>query len=161
MLPLYDNIRRRRIELGMSQQELAEKAGYTDRSSIAKIETGKVDLTQSKIIAIAKALEISPGTLMGWTTIENKVFWRYTSIENDKIVLKFPEISDDIKDTSADNDKGDVITHKIAAMGGMEEDNIRTLSKEQMNKWAELIEATRDLPSEKIDMLIKMAESIK
>ena len=66
MLPLYDNIRRRRIELGMSQQELAEKTGYTDRSSIAKIESGKVDLTQSKIVAIAKALEISPAYLMGW-----------------------------------------------------------------------------------------------
>ena len=29
MLPLYDNIRRRRIELNMSQQELADKAGYS------------------------------------------------------------------------------------------------------------------------------------
>ena len=161
MLPLYDNIRRRRIELGMSQQDLAEKAGYTDRSSIAKIETGKVDLTQSKIIAIAKALEISPGTLMGWTTVKNKAFWRYASIENEEIVLKFPAISDDIKSATTDNGEGNIITHKIAAMGGMDEDNIRTLNKEQMNKWAELIEATRDLPPEKIDMLIKMAESIK
>lgn len=67
----------------------------------------------------------------------------------------------EIKKSSADNGEGNIITHKIAAMGGMDEDNIRTLNKEQMNKWAELIEATRDLPPEKIDMLIKMAESIK
>ena len=97
MLPLYDNIRRRRIELGMSQQELAEKSGYTDRSSIAKIESGKVDLTQSKIIAIAKALNLAPGALMGWTLPENQSLWRYANIKNDKMVLEFTGLSNDIK----------------------------------------------------------------
>lgn len=66
MLQLYENIKRRRIELGLSQQELAEKAGYTDRSSIAKIEAGKVDLTQSKIKSFAEALGLTPSELMGW-----------------------------------------------------------------------------------------------
>ena len=50
----------------MSQEELAKKVGYTDRSSIAKIENGDVDLPQSKIMAIAKALDVSAGALMGW-----------------------------------------------------------------------------------------------
>ena len=44
MLTLYKNIKKLREELGMSQDELAEKAGYTSRSSIAKIEKGLVDL---------------------------------------------------------------------------------------------------------------------
>lgn len=70
MLALYKNIKARRIQLGMSQQELADKAGYTDRSSIAKIETGKVDLTQSKIKALANALQTTASQLMGDT--ENK-----------------------------------------------------------------------------------------
>lgn len=65
MLTLYKNIKQRRIDLGLSQQELAEKVGYTDRSSIAKIETGKVDLTQSKIKAIADALLTTSAALMG------------------------------------------------------------------------------------------------
>lgn len=65
MLTLYENIKARRRELGMSQQELAEKVGYTDRSSIAKIETGKVDLSQSKIKAIADALGTTYVELMG------------------------------------------------------------------------------------------------
>ena len=56
----------------MSQQELAEKAGYTDRSSKAKIEAGKVDLTQSKVKSLAKALNITPGELMGDVTGEEK-----------------------------------------------------------------------------------------
>ena len=51
MLTLYKNIKKLREELGMSQDELAEKTGYTSRSSIAKIEKGLVDLQQSKIIS--------------------------------------------------------------------------------------------------------------
>ena len=66
MIQLYTNIKERRKALKMSQDELAKKTGYTDRSSIAKIEKGEVDLSQSKIIQFAKALDISPGDLMGW-----------------------------------------------------------------------------------------------
>ena len=36
--------------------ELALAVGYTDRSSVAKIELGKVDLSLSKVAAIAQAL---------------------------------------------------------------------------------------------------------
>lgn len=66
MLTLYKNIKKLREELGMSQDELAEKTGYTSRSSIAKIEKGLVDLQQSKIISFAKALGVTPSQLMGW-----------------------------------------------------------------------------------------------
>lgn len=64
-MEIYNNIRRLRTEKKMSQQELAEKTGYTDRSSIAKIEHGEVDLPQSKIVLFAKALRTTPGELMG------------------------------------------------------------------------------------------------
>ncbi len=66
MLELYKNIKNRRLEIGMSQSELANKVGYTDRSTIAKIEKGEVDLAQSKIELIAKALMTSAPSLMGW-----------------------------------------------------------------------------------------------
>lgn len=65
MTPLYVNIKNRRLELGLSQEDLARKMGYTSRSSIAKIEAGKNDIPQSKIKAFAKALETTPGYLMG------------------------------------------------------------------------------------------------
>ncbi len=71
MLDLYKNIKRLREEKGMSQDELAQRTGYTSRSSIAKIEKGEVDLQQSKIIAFAKALGTTPGELMGLTDIDN------------------------------------------------------------------------------------------
>ncbi|MFV0351196.1 MAG: LexA family protein [Oscillospiraceae bacterium] len=65
---IYENIKSRRQALGLSQEELAKKMGYTSRSTIAKIESGENDITQSKIEAFAKALETTPAWLMGWTT---------------------------------------------------------------------------------------------
>lgn len=65
---LYARIRERREALEMSQAELAEHLGYSDRSAIAKIEKGVNDITQSKIEAFAKALHTTPAYLMGWTS---------------------------------------------------------------------------------------------
>ena len=39
-MTIYDRIKLRREELGMSQQELAYKLGYKSRSTINKIELG-------------------------------------------------------------------------------------------------------------------------
>lgn len=66
MLELYKNIKKYRIESKLTQQELAEKAGYKDKSMIAKIEKGLVDLPQSKIITFADILEVEPRDLMGY-----------------------------------------------------------------------------------------------
>lgn len=63
---LYQRIRSRRKELGMSQEELAEKVGYKTKSSINKIELGQNDIAQSKIYEFAKALRTTPAYLMGW-----------------------------------------------------------------------------------------------
>lgn len=70
---LYKNIKRRREELGLSQDLLAQKVGYTSRSSIAKIENGDVDIPRSKIIAFASALRCSPMELMGWDNHEPRI----------------------------------------------------------------------------------------
>lgn len=66
MLKLYENIKRCRKEAKMTQEELALRAGYTDRSSIAKIEKGVVDLPQSKIKQFADIFGVTPGHLLGW-----------------------------------------------------------------------------------------------
>lgn len=64
-MQLYENIKKRRNELNMTQTELAQKTGYSDKSMIAKIEKGTVDIPISKIDEFAKALHISAGDLMG------------------------------------------------------------------------------------------------
>lgn len=66
MIDLYKNIKARREELNMTQGQLAERAGYADKSMIAKIEKGQIDLAQSKIQIIATALQTTPKKLMGW-----------------------------------------------------------------------------------------------
>ena len=64
-MKLYENIKRLRTENGMTQEELAMKTGYTDRSSIARIEAGQIDLPHSKIIAFASVFNVDPVVLMG------------------------------------------------------------------------------------------------
>jgi len=60
-------IRELRLEKGYTQAQLAEMLGYTAKSSIAKIEAGKVDLPQSKIKALAEALGTTPSDILGPT----------------------------------------------------------------------------------------------
>ena len=54
-----DNIKKRRFELKMSQQELAEALGYKTRSTIAKIESGENDVSHKKLLKFAAALDTS------------------------------------------------------------------------------------------------------
>lgn len=69
----HENIIRFREKLGLSQEALAEMVGYKDRSSVAKVEAGKVDLSQSKIAAFAKALNVTPAQLMGLDTTPTNI----------------------------------------------------------------------------------------
>lgn len=71
-MTIHENIKKRRLELNLSQEELAEMTGYTSRSSIAKIEKGLVDLSQSKITLFAHALKTTPAYLMGWEEDEKQ-----------------------------------------------------------------------------------------
>lgn len=66
MLKLYENIKAQRKAAKMTQEELARRTGYTDRSSIARIEKGEIDLPQSKIKQFADALGTTPSQLLGW-----------------------------------------------------------------------------------------------
>lgn len=61
-----ERIKQRRLELGLSQDELAKKVGYKSRSSINKIELAR-DLPLKKVELMARALDTSPSYLMGWS----------------------------------------------------------------------------------------------
>lgn len=64
MYILYQNIKQRRIQLGMSQSELARRVGYSDKGMISKIESGRIDLPYSKIIDFARVLGTTPVELI-------------------------------------------------------------------------------------------------
>lgn len=61
----HETIKALRERLGLSQEELARKVGYKDRSSVAKVEAGVVDLSESKLSAFAGALGVSTACLLG------------------------------------------------------------------------------------------------
>ena len=72
-MTIGERIKRRRMELGMSQETLAKKIGYSSRSSINKIELDVQQLRQSKIKAIATALNTTTSYIMGWDEKEPEV----------------------------------------------------------------------------------------
>lgn len=64
-----ERIKQKRLELNLSQDELAKKVGYKSRSSIQKIEASR-NLPLDKVTKMANALECTEAYLMGWE--ENK-----------------------------------------------------------------------------------------
>lgn len=62
-----NRIKERRLELRLTQEELATKLGYKSKSAINKIELGINDISQSKVVRFAEALDTTPADLMGWT----------------------------------------------------------------------------------------------
>ena len=62
-----ERIRRRREQLNMTQEELAQKVGYKSRSAIAKVESNANGIVQSKLVTFANALLTTPAYLLGWS----------------------------------------------------------------------------------------------
>ena len=60
-----DRIRARRIELGLTQDELAERLGYASKTSVNKVETERT-ISLKLCEEYAKALECDPSYLAGW-----------------------------------------------------------------------------------------------
>lgn len=68
MQVLYSNIKQLRLQNNMTQGELAEKMGYSDRSIIAKIEHGEIDLPMSRVERFAEIFDVTPEVLCGWVS---------------------------------------------------------------------------------------------
>ncbi|MFQ5801330.1 MAG: helix-turn-helix domain-containing protein [Candidatus Methylomirabilales bacterium] len=56
-------VRARRLALGLSQEELADRAGL-DRTYVSGVERGRRNITLLNIHALARALETSPAALL-------------------------------------------------------------------------------------------------
>ena len=83
------NIKKRRCELNMSQQELADAMGYKTRSTIAKIESGENDISQKKLIKFATVLNTTVEQLLTGYSIpaENAVPVNFTENERAKNIV--------------------------------------------------------------------------
>lgn len=87
LIDIGKRIKQRRLELGMSQEELANKCGYKSRSTINKIELGVNDIPRSKIKAFATALNTSPAYLI--ESVEEALTQALAVSENDIKVALF------------------------------------------------------------------------
>ena len=70
-MSLGENIKRRRLELGLSQQELADALGYKTRSSIAKIEKNGSSISEEKLATLANTLQTTVTYLVTGQTPRN------------------------------------------------------------------------------------------
>lgn len=65
-LGIGKRIKQKRLELGLTQLELAQKMGYTSRAAICKVEKGQDNITSDRVTKFANALGCSESYIMGW-----------------------------------------------------------------------------------------------
>lgn len=83
-----DRIKQRRIELGLTVEELAKKIGKS-RATIYRYENGDIENMPTPILEpLARALETTPADLMGWRKIDSRLSGREAS---DEIYRKFAD----------------------------------------------------------------------
>ena len=121
-MTLYDRIRTRREQLNMSQEELAKRLGYKSRSTIAKIESGENDITQSKIVAFAKALGVKPGYLMGWEDVPEPTSSLSLTQQEETHIKKYRQLDADGKE-----EIDDIIDVKLAKLQRKAEEDVESL----------------------------------
>ena len=65
-MSVKDIIREKRLELGMTMKEVADKVGVSE-ATISRWESGEIEnMRRGAISSLAKALHISPNEIMGW-----------------------------------------------------------------------------------------------
>lgn len=87
-MEMADRIRNRRIESGLTQEELAERLGL-QKSAIAKYENGRVEnIKRSVIQKMAGVLDCSPCYLMGWSDniVEHRDAFLCSALEKEIII---------------------------------------------------------------------------
>ena len=67
-----ERIKQIRMEKGWSLRELSDRMGYANHSTVARIESGAVDLPQSKVAKFAEVLGTTVPVLMGWEEMQQK-----------------------------------------------------------------------------------------
>ena len=70
-MTIYERIKQLRLQLGMSQEELAKKVGYEGKSAISKVENGERDISHSMLIKYAEALHVTPSYLLTGSDSDN------------------------------------------------------------------------------------------
>ena len=87
-MTIGERIKIRRNELKWSQRELSDKMGYSNHSTITKIEAGKVDIPQSRIVQFAEVLGVNIAYLMGWDKDPEETAEFHARVLSDEQLMK-------------------------------------------------------------------------
>ena len=99
MKTLGQRIRNRRLELDMTQDELSKKMGYKNKSTIGKIESDVNDITSSKIVEFAHALDTTVAYLMGWEEEERLAKIAIDKDYLDQLTILWNQMTDEQRQT--------------------------------------------------------------
>lgn len=91
---LVEYLKNRRMELGLSLRDVAEKVGV-NASTINRWESGEIeDMKRKWIAAYAKALQIPPAIVMGWEEPPCGIMTELTNYE-ERLLQKFRALDPD------------------------------------------------------------------
>ena len=72
-MEIKDILRKRRLELGLTMKDVARSVGVNE-GTVSRWESGEIaNMRRDKILAYAKALDISPRIIMGWSDTEDRL----------------------------------------------------------------------------------------
>jgi DNA-binding transcriptional MocR family regulator len=80
-----------------SKRVLADKMGYANKSTIARIESGIIDVPQSKVVKFAEVMGVTVGYLMDWEQEQKK-----PTIEDDELSDNMKKLIDFAKSVPED-----------------------------------------------------------
>ena len=74
-MPVSKNIRAARKFAGLTLEDVAKKVG-TSKQTIHRYETGDIaNIPSDKLEKIARALNVTPASLMGWSNSTPYIYW--------------------------------------------------------------------------------------
>lgn len=97
------NIKKRREQLGLTQEQLAKKMGYKSKSTINKVELGINDVPQRNIIKFAHALNVDVNYLMGWDKEKETELLNIFNSLSDKGKDRLIDLAKDLLDIYSQN----------------------------------------------------------
>lgn len=64
-MTIADRIKKKRLELGWNQEDLAKKMGYKDKTSVSKMESSGDNISLKKLSRVSEVLDVDVVELLG------------------------------------------------------------------------------------------------
>lgn len=152
-MKIGERIKNRRIELNITQDELARRLGYSDKSSISRMENSS-KLTLNKVQLLADALNVSPSYLMGW---EDEVNIDMDMRNNSGTISN--NITPDSSDSNNTYTTNNYYTSPCSQRGTSENNNTKaTITSKEL--FYELLLTLKDMSDEQLKDMIRYGNFI-